>query len=161
MLLYGPAESASVPTLCLLLLFSSAVTHTPAVLRRLLWDATAAQLSLSLSLRSHFPSPNRSHFPRSNLSAAFSSSRPSSLYRSDERQRTARSACFLSCFLFPCLPSTKIKKGWSDNEMRNSLSSFKSKSALPTHIALILFPFPGFNFSVSHSPAVCPSVEEH
>lgn len=45
---FVPAESVSVLTLSLLLLllFSSAVTHTSAVLSRLLWDATAAQLSL-------------------------------------------------------------------------------------------------------------------
>lgn len=137
-------------------------THTPAVLSRLLWDATAAQLPfcpslppshikvctfslISLSVFSFFFSP------------AFLSGLPRSLsWRPEEDQETVyRQVCLLLPFLFPSLlmmlwngfdppatlPISKDRKrmNW---QLRNSLSSFKSKSALPPHTALILFPFP-------------------
>jgi len=109
-LLSGPAESVSVLTLCLLLLllllFSSAVTHSAAVLSRLLWDATAAKLSFSpsLPLRCLHTLP-LSHFPLS----VFFSFPLSSLLSCAEDKGVNNSKhtfpFFYSCFSFPHISS--------------------------------------------------------
>lgn len=154
-------------------------THTTPVLSRLLWDATAAQLSLPPSLQCWHTLPlsiAHIHFPCSIF--MLPSTLVSLFHCAEEKKVNNGELTGLPYFLLGCIfpfsalsfceiassppsnpPSTKIKEGWTDSQLGNSLSSFKSKSAHLPHIALILFPFPVFNFSVSRL-AVGPSVED-